>query len=150
MDKYQPCTITTISLAYGKWETPSHEDQKWIHPANTSPLTPSSPFLSLSLNASTKPRWPKSETADNIFPPNEMAPSAMDLDTQPSALEGTIPPPKLYTPKEAYFQGYIEPESDGYRKAQSLGGAQAAIVIDNGTSPSLPLHPDSSLLTRCL
>lgn len=44
--------------------------------------------------------------------------------------------PKLYTPKEAHFEGYIEPQADGYRKARlaQSKGEEVAIVIDNGKS----------------
>ena len=67
-----------------------------------------------------------------------MAPSAIDEKVAAVASNGrpTLPPPKLYTPKEAHFEGYIAPQADGYRKAllaQSKGD-ETALVIDNGSS----------------
>lgn len=65
-----------------------------------------------------------------------MAPSAMDIDSQGSAPEAGLPPPKLYTPREAHFEKFIDIQADGYRKAKSHNGGTAAIVIDNGNLPS--------------
>lgn len=65
-----------------------------------------------------------------------MAPSAMDIDAPEPP---TIPPPKLYAPREAYFEQFVHPQNDGYVKARSRGNDGAAIVIDNGTKP-LPIQ----------
>lgn len=62
-----------------------------------------------------------------------MTSTAMDLDG-PS--EAPIAPPKLYHAREAYYEGFIEPQPDGYQKARSRGAENAAIVIDNGSHPS--------------
>jgi len=61
-----------------------------------------------------------------------MAPSAIQPSAQGTELQDAVPPPKLYPPREAHFEKYIEPKSDGYRKAKSRGSGKAAIVIDNG------------------
>ncbi|KAF4634140.1 hypothetical protein G7Y89_g3957 [Cudoniella acicularis] len=63
-----------------------------------------------------------------------MAPSAIETAPQASEPESSIPPPKLYPPREAHFEKFIEPQPDGYRKAVSRGPDRAAIVIDNGSS----------------
>lgn len=60
-----------------------------------------------------------------------MAPSAIDPPAQ-STLQPAASPPTLYPAKEAQFERYIEPESNGYAKASSMGPGGAAIVIDNG------------------
>lgn len=59
----------------------------------------------------------------------------------PSAVAGTasrfpetVGPPKIYPVKEARFPGFIEPQPDGYRKAQQAGPDNVAIVIDNGAT----------------
>ncbi|GAB0131552.1 hypothetical protein EsDP_00000018 [Epichloe bromicola] len=62
-----------------------------------------------------------------------MAPSAVDEPKQTGPLDRDIPPPKLFPVKETRFEEYIEPQSDGYKKALEQPD-QAAIVIDNGSS----------------
>jgi actin-related protein 5 len=62
-----------------------------------------------------------------------MAPSAIDSLGQPSEQGHSVPPATLYPPREAYFEQYITPQPEGYRKAKSLGPEKAAIVIDNGS-----------------
>jgi len=76
-----------------------------------------------------------------------MAPSAMDIDSAAPAAEqeNAVPPPKLYPPREAHFERFIEPKSDGYQKAKSRGSDRAAIVIDNGKS----LFIARALTTQC-
>lgn len=60
-----------------------------------------------------------------------MAPSAVDEPKQTGPLDRDIPPPKLFPVKETRFEEYIEPQSDGYKKALEQPD-RAAIVIDNG------------------
>ncbi|QPG94769.1 hypothetical protein C2857_006935 [Epichloe festucae Fl1] len=62
-----------------------------------------------------------------------MAPSAVDEPKQTGPLDRDIPPPKLFPVKETRFEEYIEPQSDGYKKALEQPD-KAAIVIDNGSS----------------
>lgn len=62
-----------------------------------------------------------------------MAPSAVDEPKQTGPLDRDIPPPKLFPVKETRFEEYIEPQSDGYKKALEQPD-RAAIVIDNGSS----------------
>ncbi|RDW63891.1 putative ARP5-actin-related protein [Coleophoma crateriformis] len=62
-----------------------------------------------------------------------MAPSAIEPPAQASQ-QPAASPPTLYPAKEAQFERYVEPESDGYAKASSMGPGGAAIVIDNGSS----------------
>ncbi len=60
-----------------------------------------------------------------------MAPSAIyspTQDVQPSEVK----PPQLYSVKEAHFERFLEPQSDGFRRAVSRGPGNTAIVIDNG------------------
>ena len=65
-----------------------------------------------------------------------MAPSATVEKSASNANFGRpeVGPPKLYIPKEAQFEGYIEPQADGYRKARQAQAKneEVAIVIDNG------------------
>jgi actin-related protein 5 len=61
-----------------------------------------------------------------------MAPSAIEATAPAFDRRSPIPPPQLYPVREAHFEGYLEPQPDGYQKAKSRDGA--AIVIDNGTS----------------
>ncbi|KAK2606116.1 Actin-related protein 5 [Conoideocrella luteorostrata] len=62
-----------------------------------------------------------------------MAPSAVDEPKQTGPSDKSYPAPKIFPVKETRFEEYIEPQSDGYRKALEQPGA-AAIVIDNGSS----------------
>jgi actin-related protein 5 len=62
-----------------------------------------------------------------------MSPSAIEPFAQAPLPQDAIPPPHLYTPREAHFDRFVEPRSDGYQKAVSQGPDRAAIVIDNGT-----------------
>jgi len=41
-------------------------------------------------------------------------------------------PAKIYSVKEAHFEGYTSPQPDGYHKAKQIGSDNVAIVIDNG------------------
>ncbi|RDL31448.1 Uncharacterized protein BP5553_09657 [Venustampulla echinocandica] len=63
-----------------------------------------------------------------------MAPSATEPAAQAPESENTIPPPKLYTPRETHFERFQKPQPDGYAEAVSRGPEGAAIVIDNGSS----------------
>jgi actin-related protein 5 len=63
-----------------------------------------------------------------------MAPSATENGNLSQGQPQALPPPQLYPVKEAHFERYIEPQTDGYRKAVGLGPNGAAIVIDNGAS----------------
>lgn len=73
-----------------------------------------------------------------------MAPSATAEKGATNANFGRpeLPPPKLYTPKEAQFEGYIEPQADGYRRARlaQSKGDEIAIVIDNGNVSPFYYH----------
>lgn len=60
-----------------------------------------------------------------------MAPSAIDEPKQTRPDDKTYPPAKLFPMKETRFEKFIEPQSDGYKKAFEQDGG-AAIVIDNG------------------
>ena len=62
-----------------------------------------------------------------------MAPSAVDETVSMRDAWKTLPDPVLYPVKEAKFEKYIEPQSDGYERAKSQSAGNAAIVIDNGT-----------------
>jgi actin-related protein 5 len=65
-----------------------------------------------------------------------MAPSAIDTPMQDAEPDNNFPPPRLYSPREAHFEKFIEPRPDGYQKARSRGGERVAIVIDNGNAIS--------------
>ena len=78
---------------------------------------------------------------NSTFTDNRMAPSAIDQSAQASEPQNIVPPPKLYTPREIHFEKYLDSQPDGYQKAVSRGPERAAIVIDNGNSPSLPKPP---------
>ncbi|KAG5928052.1 hypothetical protein E4U42_001327 [Claviceps africana] len=62
-----------------------------------------------------------------------MAPSATDEAKQTGPSDRKLPQPKLYPVKETRFETFIEPQSDGYKKALEQPD-KAAIVIDNGSS----------------
>lgn len=62
-----------------------------------------------------------------------MAPSAVDEPKQTGPSDRKISQPKLLPVKETRFEAYIEPQSDGYKKALEQPD-KAAIVIDNGWS----------------
>lgn len=74
-----------------------------------------------------------------------MAPSA----TEPSRASGpqdAALPLHLYDPRELHFEKFIEPRSDGYRKAASQPAGAAAIVIDNGNyNPPVILTVDTNI-----
>lgn len=65
-----------------------------------------------------------------------MAPSATEPPAQTSSPGDAPPPPRIYAPRDAHFETFIEPQRDGYRKAKSKGSDKVAIVIDNGLDPS--------------
>ncbi|EEU40932.1 Actin-related protein, ARP5 class [Fusarium vanettenii 77-13-4] len=62
-----------------------------------------------------------------------MAPSAIDEPAIKAPEPKTYPPAKIFPVKETRFENYIEPQSDGRRRALQNPGS-AAIVIDNGSS----------------
>ncbi|RMJ03628.1 hypothetical protein BHE90_015246 [Fusarium euwallaceae] len=62
-----------------------------------------------------------------------MAPSAIDEPAIKAPEPKTYPPAKIFPVKETRFENYIEPQSDGRRRALKDPGS-AAIVIDNGSS----------------
>lgn len=77
-----------------------------------------------------------------------MAPSAVD---EPAivAPAKTYPPAKIFPVKDTKFEDYIEPQTDGRRKALEQSGA--AIVIDNGEGPPGPSHHSTTnISTRFL
>lgn len=69
-----------------------------------------------------------------------MAPSAIEPLAQISTPREAVPPPRLYTPREAHFESFVEPQYDGFSKAKSKGFEKATIVIDNGISDFPPLR----------
>ncbi|KAL7804668.1 actin-like protein [Trichoderma aethiopicum] len=62
-----------------------------------------------------------------------MAPSAIDDRLPQAPHEKTYPPAKIFPVKETKFEKFIEPQTDGRKKALEQPG-NAAIVIDNGSS----------------
>ncbi|KAM0254987.1 hypothetical protein ACHAQJ_006215 [Trichoderma viride] len=64
-----------------------------------------------------------------------MAPSAIDERVPRQPQEKTYPPAKIYPVKETKFEKFIEPQTDGRKRALEQPG-NAAIVIDNGELPS--------------
>ncbi|KAL7899480.1 actin-like protein [Trichoderma sp. SZMC 28014] len=62
-----------------------------------------------------------------------MAPSAIDERMPQAPPEKTYPPAKIFPVKETKFEKFIEPETDGRKKALEQPG-NAAVVIDNGSS----------------
>lgn len=64
-----------------------------------------------------------------------MAPSAIDQPAIKAPEPKTYPPAKIFPVKETRFENYIEPQSDGRRRALKDPGS-AAIVIDNGEPPA--------------
>lgn len=60
-----------------------------------------------------------------------MAPSAIDDRVPQAPHEKTYPPAKIFPVKETKFEKFIEPQTDGYKRALEQPG-NAAIVIDNG------------------
>lgn len=60
-----------------------------------------------------------------------MAPSAIDERMPQAPPEKTYPPAKIFPVMETKFEKFIEPQSDGRKKALEQPG-NAAIVIDNG------------------
>ncbi|OAA47785.1 Actin-like protein [Metarhizium rileyi] len=63
-----------------------------------------------------------------------MAPSAIDGPKQTRPEEKVYPPANIFPVKETLFEKYLEPQSDGYKKALERHENDAAIVIDNGSS----------------
>ena len=57
-----------------------------------------------------------------------MAPSAIEAPLELQAL----PLPRTYAPREAHFEGFIVPQTDGYRNAKAQPSDRVAVVIDNG------------------
>ncbi|KAJ3508930.1 hypothetical protein NM208_g15744 [Fusarium decemcellulare] len=62
-----------------------------------------------------------------------MAPSAIDEPAIKAPEPKTYPPAKIFPVKETRFENYIEPQSDGRKRALQKHSS-AAIVIDNGSS----------------
>lgn len=60
-----------------------------------------------------------------------MAPSAIDQPAIAAPIPKSYPPARIYPVKETRFENYIEPETDGRRKALENPGS-SAIVIDYG------------------
>lgn len=79
-----------------------------------------------------------------------MAPSAIDAVSQGPEQADTLPPPHLYSVKEAHFERFVEPQPDGYQKAVSRGSSNAAIVIDNGMPNVLGLSDVSKRVNSVL
>ncbi|KAK4193879.1 putative actin-related protein 5 [Podospora australis] len=63
-----------------------------------------------------------------------MAPSAIDETVSRRDAWKVLPPPTLYPVKEARFEKYVPPQTDGRERALAQPEGQAAIVIDNGSS----------------
>jgi actin-related protein 5 len=61
-----------------------------------------------------------------------MAPSAIDETVSRRDVWKTLPTPTLHPVKEAKFEQYIPPQTDGYQRALSGPKGGSAIVIDNG------------------
>jgi hypothetical protein len=56
------------------------------------------------------------------------------------------PPPKVWLARDPPFEGYVEPQPDGYEKSARLQseGEPAAIVIDNGEIDDYPaIEPEN-------
>lgn len=68
-----------------------------------------------------------------------MAPSAIDERVPQPPQEKTYPPAKIFPVKETKFEKFIEPQTDGRKRALEQPG-NAAIVIDNGELPRLWLE----------
>jgi actin-related protein 5 len=68
-----------------------------------------------------------------------MAPTAIDepAAAAPPQDTKTYPPAKIYNVKDIKFEKYIEPKSDGRKRALEQPGS-AAIVIDNGEYSTAP------------
>ncbi|KAI9167050.1 Actin-like protein arp5 [Paramyrothecium foliicola] len=62
-----------------------------------------------------------------------MAPSAIDRPAAAPPTTKTYPPAKIFPVKETRFEKFIEPQSDGRKRALEQPGG-AALVIDNGSS----------------
>ncbi|RFU75221.1 actin arp5 [Trichoderma arundinaceum] len=62
-----------------------------------------------------------------------MSPSAIDERVPQQPQEKTYPPAKIFPVKETKFEKFIEPQTDGRKRALEQHG-NAAIVIDNGSS----------------
>ncbi|KAL7937867.1 actin-like protein [Trichoderma chlorosporum] len=62
-----------------------------------------------------------------------MSPSAIDDRVPQAPQEKTYPAPKIFPVKETKFEKFIEPQTDGRKRALEQPG-NAAIVIDNGSS----------------
>ncbi len=79
-----------------------------------------------------------------------MAPSAIAITDASGRTQRPIAgPPKLFTPKETQFEGHIEPQVEGYRKARiaESKGNDVAIVIDNGMTSRTLLLADPMKVT---
>lgn len=70
-----------------------------------------------------------------------MAPSEVENPVSRREAWKTLPDPVLYPVKEAKFEKYIEPQSDGYERAKAQSSGNPAIVIDNGELVSKGLAP---------
>jgi actin-related protein 5 len=62
-----------------------------------------------------------------------MAPSAVDQLAAAPPDNRAYPPANIFPVKETRFEKFIEPDSDGYKRAREQPGG-AALVIDNGSS----------------
>ncbi|KAK4217848.1 putative actin-related protein 5 [Rhypophila decipiens] len=63
-----------------------------------------------------------------------MAPGAIDETVNTRDVWKTLPPPTVYTVKEARFEKYLPPQADGHERALAQPEGNAVIVIDNGSS----------------
>jgi len=72
-----------------------------------------------------------------------MAPSAIHPAAQLPEPRDELPPPVVYSPKEAHFENFIEPQYAGYQQAKSRGIGRTAIVIDNGTTIRFRCQPQN-------
>lgn len=74
-----------------------------------------------------------------------MAPSAIeDMAARRDAWK-TLPSPTLYPVKEAQFEKYMPPQTDGHERALAQPQGQAAIIIDNGKEHGPASHRSQKL-----
>jgi len=79
-----------------------------------------------------------------------MAPMALDEPVSRREAWKLLPPPTIYPVKEARFEKYLTPQSDGYEKAKAQPEGKAAIVIDNGELVAATRPLRSSVLLTAL
>lgn len=65
-----------------------------------------------------------------------MAPSAVEGKASAAPPAKSYPPAKIFPVIETRFEKHIPPSNDGRKKALEQFDGSAAIVIDNGESPS--------------